>query len=100
MPKPLTWRPSLLVAATSPPTPVRGAAHSAAMPPPPRDPSKLGDVVYHNGEYRAEIFARGLGSLARIRCPRRGSVKKRALEDLLTIRDAAKEESTRMCALQ
>ena len=79
MPKPLTWRPSLVVAATSHPTPVKGAAHSAAMPPPPRDPSNLGDVVYHNGEYRAEIFARGLGSLARIRRPRRGSDKKRAL---------------------
>jgi len=69
------------------------------MPPPPRDPSKLGDVVNYNGEYRAEIYARGLGSLARIRGPRRGSDKKRAFEDLLTIRDAAKEESTRMCAL-
>ena len=69
------------------------------MPPPPRDPSKLGDVVNYNGEYRAEIYARGLGSLARIRGPRRGSDKKRAFEDLLTIRDAATEESTRMCAL-
>ena len=69
------------------------------MPPPPRDPSKLGDVVNYNGEYRAEIFARGLGSLARIRGPRRGSDKKRAFEDLLTIRDAATEESTRMGAL-
>ena len=69
------------------------------MPPPPRGPSKLGDVVNYNGEYRAEIFARGLGSLARIRGPRRGSDKKRAFEDLRTIRDAATEESTRMGAL-
>ena len=69
------------------------------MPPPPRYPSKLGDVVNYNGEHRAEIFARGLGSLARIRGPRRGSDKKRAFEDLLTIRDAATEESTRMGAL-
>ena len=39
------------------------------------------------------------GSLARIRGPRRGSDKKRAFEDLFTIRDAATEETTRMGAL-
>ena len=69
------------------------------MPPPLRDASKLGAVVNDTGQYRAEIFARGLGRLAHIRGPRRGSDKKRAFEDLLTIRDAATEESTRMGAL-
>ena len=69
------------------------------MPPPLRDASKLGAVVNRHGQYRAEIFARGLGRLAHIEGPRRGSDKKRAFEDLLTIRDAATEESTRMGAL-
>ena len=69
------------------------------MPPLQRDPPMLGDVVKDQGQFRAAIFARGLGRLANIRGPRRGSDKKRALEDLLTIRDAATEESTRMGAL-
>ena len=69
------------------------------MPPPHHDPSNLGDVVKDQGKFRDAIFARGLGRLANIRGPRRGSDKKRALEDLLTIRDAATEETTRMGAL-
>ena len=70
------------------------------MPPPLRDPSEFGDVVNNQGRSRAEIFAWALGSLAHIRGPHRGGDKKRAFEDLLAIRDAAAEETTKMGALQ
>ena len=69
------------------------------MPPPQRDPSKLGNVVKDQGKFRAAIFARGLGRLANIRGPRRGEDKKRAFEDLLAIRDAATDETARMGTL-
>ena len=75
---------------------VLSCCHAAAL----GDPSKLGAVVDRQGHYRAEIFARGPGSLAHIQGPRRGGDKKRAFEDLLAIRDAAAEETTRLGALQ
>ena len=61
---------------------------------------KLGDVVNEQGRYRAVLYARALGSAAHIRGPGRGGDKKRAFEDLLAIRDAAADETTRMGALQ
>ena len=64
-----------------------------------RDPSKLGDVADHQGQYHAQLYARALGSAANIRGPPRRRDKKRAFEDLLAIRDAAADETTRMGAL-
>ena len=57
------------------------------MPPHLRDPFKLGAVVNYDGQYRAEIFARGLGNLAHIQGPRRGDDEKREFKDLIAIRD-------------
>ena len=67
------------------------------MPPPPRNPSELGNVVNYQGQHRAEIH---LGGGKHIRGPRRGDSKNRAFEDLLAIRAAAAEHTTRMGALQ
>ena len=69
------------------------------MPPPPRSLTNLGKVINEQGSFRADAFARDLGSAAHIRGPRRGS-QKRAFEDLLIIRAAAAEHTTRMGALQ
>ena len=69
------------------------------MPPPPRSLPNLGKVINEQGSFRADVFARDLGSTAHIRGPRRGS-QKRAFEDLLIIRAAAAEHTTRMGALQ
>ena len=60
------------------------------MPPPPRNPSELGNVVNYQGQYRAEIY---LGSGKHIQGPRRGDGKKRAFEDLLAIRAAAADRA-------
>ena len=70
------------------------------MPPPPRNPSELGNVVNYQGEYCAEIFARVLGSLKHFRGPRRGDDKKRAFKDLLAIQAVAADHTTRMGAIQ
>ena len=70
------------------------------MPPPVRDPSDLGNVVNNQGDYRAELFIRELGSAKQIRGPRRGQDKKRAFEDLVAIRNAAVDQPTRLAALQ
>ena len=69
------------------------------MPPPPRSPTNLGKVINRQGSFRAEAFARDLGSAKHIQGPRRGS-QKRALEDLSIIHAAAAEHTTRMGALQ
>ena len=67
------------------------------MPRQPRAFSELGSVVHCQGQHRAQIH---FGSDGYIRGPRRGADKKRALEDLLAIRAAAADHTTRMGALQ
>ena len=61
---------------------------------PKRGPAELGVVANESGAYRAAVY------LSRnVYGPRRGS-QKRAFEDLLIIRAAAAEHTTRMGALQ
>ena len=70
------------------------------MPPKQRPPTELGKVVNYRGQYRAEVNTRNLGQAINIKGPRRGQNKKRASEDLASIRAAAHEKTTRMGFLQ
>ena len=70
------------------------------MPPKQRPPTELGKVVNYRGQYRAEVNTRNLGQAINIKGPRRGQNKKRASEDLASIRAAACEQTTRMGSLQ
>ena len=72
----------------------RHACRLAIAMPPKRSPAELGIVANESGAYRARIY------LSRnIHGPCRGS-QKRAFEDLMIIRAAAAEHTTRMGALQ
>ena len=69
------------------------------MSPKKRNAYELGVVVSLSGAFRADISIREGENIRHIRGPRRGS-QKRAFEDLLTIRAAAAEHTTRIGALQ
>ena len=67
------------------------------MPPPLRHPSKLGAVVTTRGSIVLKSICKALRTSGD---PAVANDKKRAFEDLLAIRDAAAEETTRMGAPQ
>ena len=70
------------------------------MPLAGRNPADLGNVVNKEGSFRAQLTTRDMGGAMQISGPRRGGDKKQAFGDLLAIRSAAADHTTRMGALQ